>query len=375
MDEPHTHSPEYATPDLKVLEIGEHFLFHMADVKRSDFFLATPKANYGMAWNPRFLSLPALIQIFFRVARGYYDLVVIHPPHYPGWHPRSFLAVFKFTVLKGHPLIYPSVLFSTFAYHLLRFLPPCPMVAIDMSDHAGLPRHHHYLLDRAKAYFKRELPVDKWQVFYRTGHRSLPSQNFRSKPKWRRRLAKLLPISLATPMSVFESAAHNIGAKKTTDIFFAGQTFATNTVREEGIHQLTALKSQGIKVDIPETHLPIEEFHKRCAQAWLTWSPAGFGWECIRHAEASAAGSLPIINTPAITRHQPMRGGEHCFFYNPDEKDGLQRVIFEALSDKARLKKMAKAAQSHIWRHYTLNALCNHVVQTAFAETDQATAA
>jgi len=351
---------------MKVLEIGEHFLFHMADANRSDFFLATSKANYGADWKPRILSLPNLIRIFYRVARNRYDLVVIHPPHYPWWHPRSFFAAFKFTVLKGQPQKFPGILFSTLAQSLLRFLPSCRMVAIDMSDHYGIPRHHFYLLDRARYYFKREFPVDKWLVFYRTGHRSMPTVNFRGKAKWRRRLARIRPIALASPDSVFSSAASHSGAKKKTDIFFAGQTFAANSVREEGIGQLMALRRRGVKVDIPDGPLSLDDFHKRCSEAWLTWSPAGFGWECIRHAEAPAAGSVPVINAPTVNRHMPLRHGEHCFFYNPDEGDGLERAVIEALSDKRRLYRMTKAAQAHVMHHHTLNALCNHVIDTAF---------
>ncbi|MBZ0215509.1 MAG: hypothetical protein K8F25_03055, partial [Fimbriimonadaceae bacterium] len=229
MSRPQAQGADYNTPALRVLEIGEHFLFHMADPQRSDFFLATPKANYGVDWKPDILSLPALIRVFARVARKQYDLVVIHPPHYAGWHPRSFLAAFKFTMMKGRPLLFPGILFSTFAYSLLRFLPRCRMVAIDMSDHSSIPRHHLYLLDRSVCYFKRELPVDEWHVFYRTAHRSLPSRNFRGKAKWRRRLAKIRPISLASPAAVFESAAACFGTTKKTDIFFAGQTSATST--------------------------------------------------------------------------------------------------------------------------------------------------
>ena len=369
MSEHEIQMPEFEATDLNILEIGEHFLFHMADAKRSDFYLATSKANYGQAWKPKILSLPALIAVFYRVAMGQYDLVVIHPPHYPWWHPRSFFAAFKFTVLKGRPLRFPGILFSTFAFSLLRFLPSCRMVAIDMSDHYGIPKHHFYLLDRAKTYFKRELPIDKWLVFYRTGHRSMPTVNFRGKAKWRRRLAKIRPISLASPSEIFAAAATQFGAVKKTDIFFAGQTFATNSVREEGVHQLRNLRDRGVNVDIPDGPLSLQEFHQRCSQAWLTWSPAGFGWECIRHAEAPAAGSIPIINAPTVNRHKPLRHGEHCFFYNPDEEDGLERAVLEALSNKSRLQHMAEAAQAHVFQHHTLNALCNYVVDTAYDES------
>ena len=42
-----------------------------------------------------------------------------------------------------------------------------------------IARHNLFLLDRAKYFFKRELPVDRWQVFQRTGHVGLPGPRFR----------------------------------------------------------------------------------------------------------------------------------------------------------------------------------------------------
>lgn len=346
---------------LKVLEIGEQALFKMAWPEQTDFVLATSHRGYGAAWSPPMLGPVMLARLFGRVRKGQYDLVVIHPPHYPFWHPRSIAATFKYTVGRGAPLAWPATFFSTFGYALLRFMPDCPMVAVDMADHFSIARHHVFLLDRVHAYYKRELPVDRWNVFYRTGHRSLPTRNFRSKPIWQRRLEKVRPISLAVPPEILDSASGFFGSEKRFDIFFAGQLDATSTVRADGRAALDRLRQKGFSVDVPDKPISMTEFHRRCAQSWLTWSPAGYGWDCVRHQEAPLAGSIPIINTPTIFRHRPMRHGKHCFFYHPDEPDGLERCVADALSDKNRLQSMALAARAHVLDHHRTQALATHI--------------
>lgn len=353
--------------DLRILEIGEQALFKMAWPDQTDFYLATLHAGYGAQWDPKVLGPLALYRLFRHIRAGRYDLVVVHPPLYPFWHPRSFLAVLKFTVMRGHFAIFPKTLFSTIAYSLLRFLPECRIVGIDMADNFGIPGHHFFLLDRARRFFKRELPVDRWKVFYRTGHRSLPTRTFRSKSKWQRRLNNISPIGLAILPNIVDSARRNFGLEKKSDVFFAGQVSDSSTVRSDGFAALDNLRAMGVVVDIPDGHIPYEEFHRRCSEAWLTWSPEGFGWDCVRHAEASLAGSVAVINAPTICRHQPLRHGHHCFFYFPDEVDGLENAVVDALKDKKRLAEIAAAARDHVEAHHTVGALCSHIVDQVVA--------
>jgi glycosyltransferase involved in cell wall biosynthesis len=149
-------------------------------------------------------------------------------------------------------------------------------------------------------------------------------------------------------------------AEKTADVFFAGSVEGL-PVRERGLRELAALRESGLRVDIPETRLSRREFYARCAQAWLTFSPEGLGWDCFRHYEAAALGSVPVINYPSILRHAPMAEGVHCFFYSP-EPGGLTDVVLRALSDKERLKRMASEASALVMRAHTPKALCDHVL-------------
>ena len=140
--------------------------------------------------------------------------------------------------------------------------------------------------------------------------------------------------------------------EKTADVFFAGDTESSSSVRAAGMRELTALRERGITVDIPQSRLPLPEFYQRAARAWLVWSPEGLGWDCFRHYEAPACGAVPVINQPTIERHQPLAAGEHAFYYDPAPGE-LTRTIVAALADKDRLRAMARAGQSHVMAHHT----------------------
>ena len=99
------------------------------------------------------------------------------------------------------------------------------------------------------------------------------------------------------------------------------------------------------------------------AAAWLAWSPGGLGWDCYRHYEAPLVGTVPLINNPTILRYQPLRDGEHAFYYAP-EPGGLAEVARKALADKPRLRKIAEAARAHVRARHVLRARVEHVAAT-----------
>jgi hypothetical protein len=123
------------------------------------------------------------------------------------------------------------------------------------------------------------------------------------------------------------------------------------------------LRDRGITVDIPQSRLPLPEFYQRASRAWLVWSPEGLGWDCFRHYEAPACGSVPVINQPTIERHQPLIAGEHAFYYDPVHGQ-LTRTIVAALADKERLLAMAHAGGAHVMAHHTPDALARYVIET-----------
>ena len=339
---------------LRFLEIGVDRRFKIAYPEQTDFFYTGTRHHSHFGPGSQVLSPVALWKIVGRLRRGEYDLIVVHPPLYPAWHLRTILHVIRY-----RPLTFPVGLFSTLAFHFLRLVRRTPIVVTDMLDSFGIPKHNFFLFDLCRTYYKRELPSDNWLVFYGTGHRNLPGRSFRTFPRFQRYIKKLRPISIGAS-SLFEQSDTPL-PEKTSDLFFSG-TIGSSSAREKGLAHVLALRERGIRVDIPDKRLPWEEFHKRCAAAWLVWSPGGFGWDCVRHYEAAMAGSVVVMNYPSIEMHQPLRHGEHCLYYGV-EGEHLAETIVSAIENRPQLEKMAQAARKHSLAHHTYKALAKHIVR------------
>lgn len=357
---------------VRILEIGETGLFHWALPDRTDTLYASYRAD--LRKTRPYLGLRNLLKAFRDIRAGRYGLVVVHPPLYPGWHWRSFLAGFKFTIFKGRPLDLYGAVTSPLYFALMRLLPSCRMIAIERSDGFGLPRHAFFLFDGAEAFYKRELPYDHWQMFFGSAHRRLPGRRFRLQRRWLQRIAKLKPIGLGLPAHQVERADAAFPEEKTSDVFFAGTLDGNSSLRMAVPGLLADLKAAGFKVDVPDGPLPPDQFMKRCAQAWITLSPAGLGWDCYRHMEAALAGSVPLVSAPTIHRYKPLVIGEQCLCYYPDE-DRIAEVVGAALADKERLRAMALSARRHVMEHQTETAICLDLLERHCGEAASDSAA
>jgi glycosyltransferase involved in cell wall biosynthesis len=291
-------------------------------------------------------------------------LVVCHPTFYAPWSWRHLTRIiFARHIFSGR---FPLV--RTFAPQLLRWRRRAPLAVLDQEDLPLINRNNLFLLDRCRLYFKRELPADHWRLFLKTAHPNLPTARFRSLDRWTAGESRLRPVSLGLP-STFEGAPDPASVPKRFDVFFAGRMEASSSLRPRGLAELRALADQGVSVDVPDGPLPREEFYRRCAGAWLVWSPEGYGWDCFRHYEALACGSVPLINSPSIERHQPLLSGEHALYYDV-EPGGLSRAIVAALADKPRLAAIAERGRAHVLAHHTPDAIARYIVETATASAD-----
>ena len=291
--------------------------------------------------------------------RGRYDVVIAYPMRYPGYHPRHWV----YGLLR-RPLQPWAAVTRAFGVSLLRLYDlPIPIVAIDMDDAFTLSRPGLFLLDRAVAFLKRELPADRWQALTGSVHPHIATFRYRNSAKWRARIDNLQPISLPQWM-IDPAITDGPFPQKTADLFFAGAVHGNSTLRSDGVKELDRLRAAGVRIDIPAAPLPHSEFQRRMAASWLAWSPAGRGWDCNRHYEAALAQSVPVMNYPTILRHQPLADGVHGVYYAP-EPGGLERAVLAALSDKPRLQGMALAARDHVRAHHTRKAYCDYILRLA----------
>ncbi|MBI3436794.1 MAG: glycosyltransferase family 1 protein [Proteobacteria bacterium] len=347
---------------LRIVEIGDKPFFKRAYPDQTAFFSTSFAGNDAdvVAGGRRF-SLRTAAALHGLLGDPATSLIICHPTFFSPWHWRWLSRVFfDRRLTQGR---FPLV--RAFGPQMLRMRARAPIAIVDQEDIPVINQNNFFLLDRSTLYFKRELPVDRWRVFLKTGHPNLPTPRFRRLPHYDKAIAKLRPLSMGLPLWHWHLLPAHF-AEKTTDVFFAGRVLDSSFVRQRGLSEILALRDRNIIVDIPDRALSPQEFYARCARAWLTWSPEGFGWECFRHYEAPACGSVPVINLPGIERHRPLCDGSHAFFYCV-EPGGLTRTIVAALADKERLRAMAGAARDHVLAHHTPTALAAHVVEETLA--------
>jgi hypothetical protein len=309
---------------------------------------ATPDSGFTK------LSVPNFATLNRELHAPDLSLIVTGPSQLELWR-LLMRSLFDRRAWMGYPRLGPAL-----APQLLRLPTAAPIAVIDTEDFPYINRADLFLLARCKYYFKRELPPDRWRLFTKTAHRALPTRRFRRQSPLRHLIDKIRPISLGLP-SVARLPTTEFD--KTTDVFVSGGVEGTSTVRKTGMSELLALRERGYRIDIAEGKLSPQDFYRRCAEAWIVWSPEGLGWDCFRHYEALGCGSVPVINQPTIERHRPLIGGVHALFYDP-EPGCLTGVIEAALADKDRLRAIARAGKAHVLAHHTLAALGNYVVET-----------
>jgi glycosyltransferase involved in cell wall biosynthesis len=221
-----------------------------------------------------------------------------------------------------------------------------PIVGLDFNDEVPISQTGLRVLDRCAVYFKRELPVDRARL--------LPDAAQAARATLDRNMSKIRSASLGlADWRLADAPAPALEPEM--DIFFVGALYSD--MRRRGAELLHSLADQhGLKLDFPAERLDRPAYLRRMTQSYLAWSPEGLGWQCFRHFEAAVLGSVPVINRPTIEMPNPLRDGEHCFYYDPDGDD-LLRVVRSALRDKHRLRRMGEAAGRHVMQHHTHGAV------------------
>jgi hypothetical protein len=345
----------------RILEIGDYRYFKQEYPDRTTLLWTARIPPGKLSSSEYFDCSPGnYLRAMADARAGRYDLIVAYISGRSPWSPLNWGRSL------GHEPWRPiTATTRVFGVSWLKLTPlPVPLVVIDMSDAFVIRRHNFFLLDKAKIVFKRELPADRWHVLCGSAHPLLPSRRMRRKARWQKRLEKLRPLVLpGAPIDV-DGLWDGDFPEKSADIFFSGNVAENSWVRRTGMAELQSLASRGIRVDVPSAPLPLRDFQRRLARAWLSWSPSGYGWECMRTAEAAQCLSVPVLNNPTIERYRPLLNGEHAIYYDI-EPGGLTRAVAAALADKERLRRMACAARDHVLTYHTPRAVVDYVIESA----------
>jgi glycosyltransferase involved in cell wall biosynthesis len=333
-------------PDIKAPWDIRIFFSHPA----AEFLNTGPGVDiFGMQKRPtRF--------ILADVRRNAYDLILFGNTFFPYINPRKGWLRNTANILKkvaGHHNLWPGAFFR-------RAKLATPIVGLDMEDVPIIDNSRFPTLRNSVCFFKRELPQNPCNAFLYTTSKTQCNGNVLRLKFFRDSIAKLRPISIGVDADTSKSLSKYDVPKK-SDVFFSGD--CENRInRQRGLKQLEALKAEGFVIDIAHDRLSREEFLRRCAQAYIAWSPEGFGWDCFRHYEIALVGSVPLMQTPTIYRYAPLKDGVHGIYYYVEDDDLASRVR-QALQNRPRLVEMGMAARRHVLERHTLDALSRYIIQ------------
>ena len=337
---------------------------------RADAYFCQEKKGGGVAPGMKPFTLRAAWKLRRALQENQYDLVISCFNPAPIWRTEAgwFRNVAR---LIRRVLRQPGSLGMALVPWMLG-KSPVPLAVYDWDDNTIIARKNWGLLDRATCYFKTQTPRDPYTAFLFQDDKSETLSDIVRQPRYGRWVKKMRPYSLG--VTVPENWRDWQTVEKKTDVFFVGN-IGYSWVRNEGIRQLEELRAEGFQVDLhvpnaTQGSIPLEEFLRRASEAWLTWSPEGAGWDCMRHYWAPLMGSVPLLNHPDTWRHQPHMEGVHAFYYGVEEDD-LKRVIRKALRDKAHLQKMAVAGEALVRRHHTHAVLVDHLISETLSSAAQ----
>jgi len=232
------------------------------------------------------------------------------------------------------------------------------LVVLDQTDHSTIHVRDRRLCIASDLYFKRELADNLWHSLESILPKGACAGITSKSPLAESLCQKLRPFSLGIETSRIAPSVPS--AEKHYDIYYSG-TSSHIPVRENLIGLLEMLALRGWRVFAPQYLLSREEFRDAVSQARICLSPAGIGWDCYRHYEILAFGSVPAINFRTVRSIAPLRHGRECFYFDP--QDDLVAQIEAWLNlDNEQLDEVVAAGQKRLRHHYTFDALAHYMM-------------
>jgi len=235
-----------------------------------------------------------------------------------------------------------------------------PVAVVDLDDWICLPPPGQELLRHCSFYYKRELPFNRFFLYYQ--NRPAPWKI------WREKLAPVCAKVHNIPLGIEDKKYYALKRmrkkKQDIDIFYCGQPTSTPRITAvEKLKELSAITDWNI---VLADSLPFDEYCDKISRSKITISVSGGGWDCFRHYEAVALGSIPLMDMPAVDALWWRKMPEDLFFSNIF--DDFQRCLDKLLSDISLrincLGKLEEAVESHMLH----SKIVEHIVYTSLRE-------
>lgn len=217
---------------------------------------------------------------------------------------------------------------ATFLLHWRKDLRGIPLAIVDCRDNFTIREEDVELLRLCKAYFKRETPFNRFNLFR-------PYADRLSRAEMVELMGRVHPIPLGVDEALFESWSRE-RRPKSRDVFWSGRVNASQRISlPDRLRELAARRA--IVLDLGDGHLPPDEYRRRIASAKVCVSVEGGGWDCYRHYEAIALGSIPLINEPTVDAAAWSEAPREIFFRN-DFSDFESKLLPLLASEAVREK-------------------------------------
>lgn len=232
---------------------------------------------------------------------------------------------------------------ATFLLHWRDALRNLPVVIVDCRDNSTIREEDVELLRLCRAYFKRELPFNRFNLFRPYAERLARAEVLELQ-------AKVHSIPLGVDDALFEGWARERRATKSSDVFWSGKPNSSQRLDlPDRLREIAA--HRGLRLDLADGHLSFEEYRRRIASAKVCVSVEGAGWDCYRHAEAIALGSIPLINEPTVDAAAWRAAPREIFFRN-DFGDFEEKLLAVTGDDRLREELQARLdafARNHLF--------------------------
>ena len=239
-----------------------------------------------------------------KIVSGYFDLILLCDSsgelfrfnQLSIWGKiRNFLGQLK-KIFKESPVdIYKSVQYMRGSPLSIKQINTItPVSVIDLGDWTCLTKASQNILKDISFYFKRELPYNRYQLY-------IPE---RPEPwsYWKYNMIHQVKKVYNVPLGIEDNKYYGLKKirykYKDIDIFYCCNNSSTFRIKaEECLKRMSYDKKWNIVID---KHLPFEEYCQKMARSKIAVSVSGGGWDCYRHYESVALGSLPIIDRPEV---------------------------------------------------------------------------
>lgn len=276
--------------------------------------------------------LPDRDELCEKLRSGYFNLVLLadhdvslFASHQRGWRKRVKTLA---ELARGRRSL-------AFPLSLRELCQLVPVIVVDLTDPPYIRPADVAMLEHCQSYFKREIPYNRFVLY----HALLQFDSF-SRARKDERLQALLPKVQSIPLGIPDDKFHTLTPFRTTtqdiDVFWAGSL--SNTMRATAIRfleEFTARTSRNVV--IAQQPLSFQEYCETVARSKVTVSVEGGGWDCDRHYEAVALGSVPLMNTPTVDAAWWHSMPEEVFFDN-SFSNFTARLEHLLLNDKVRQK-------------------------------------